>query len=116
MNTNFIFPCTKFAMTYTEEEQLAHLFSEVKEAFEEIQKGNTVAALREITDVVHSFETLRRIVPDRTNALIYYTITKNSARGYYTNHQGSQQDCRRCGCGVFRNGRCVSCKEDIVKR
>lgn len=83
MSTDFIFPPAKFAEVNTEEEQLTHLFGEVKEAFEEIQKGNTEAALLEITDIVHSFETFRRIAPDHADTLIYNTVKKNSGRGYY---------------------------------
>jgi hypothetical protein len=83
MKDNFVFPPVKFAKVNTASEQLTHLFSEVKEAFEEIEKGNIETALLEVVDIIHSFETLYRIAPARTDDLILTTIQKNSARGYY---------------------------------
>jgi len=83
MKDNFVFPPVKFAKVNTASEQLTHLFSEVKEAFEEIEKGNIEAALLEVVDIIHSFETLCRIIPARTDDLILTTIQKNSSKGYY---------------------------------
>ena len=83
MKDNFVFPPVKFAKVNTVAEQRTHLFGKVRDALKEVANNNVEAALLEVVDIVHSFETLCRIDPARTDDLIFTTIQKNSAKGYY---------------------------------
>lgn len=87
----FNFPPTTFSRVNTVEQQIAHVESECREV---LAAGTLEEKLKEMMDVVHSFEGLLRIIEEEAKAnpaleglladrLKLSTIEKNDIRGYY---------------------------------
>jgi hypothetical protein len=89
----FTFPETKFVSTNTPFQQVRHIVSEIFEVCVDLWKGQHYKAMVECYDVIHSVETLIRILARRfewtlaiewqAESLKKVVEDKNRRRGYY---------------------------------
>lgn len=84
---NYNFPPTSFSTSNSISEQVDHVLSEAREL---AAHGGLVCreAMLEVMDLLHSVETLLRIVErtcgeDYVDGLVVETISKNAMRKYY---------------------------------
>ena len=82
-----LYPSTKFVDEVTFSEQLEHIFSEMEEVTEEIEKKNTPKLLMELCDLEHSIQTALEIAEKKHGIDIEHirslVFKKNDERGYY---------------------------------
>lgn len=88
----FVFPETKFVATNSILKQIFHIASEVWEVVKAALRRDWQHCVIECYDVIHSTETLLRIIAKKYNinlqAAAMSTMIKNHRRGYY--HDGSR--------------------------
>jgi len=89
---DYTFPRTRFVDCYSTFEQLAHIQTEVQELVQAYKSEPVERVAEEALDLIHSTETLLRILQERHGLDIAQAVNhvthKNALRGYY-NGRGS---------------------------